>query len=151
MTRKPKTSEHQNTEGAEDSLKGHAPDQAEAPITADPPEAAAAQAAGGDTSAAAHDPGEDAAGAPEPEAGDITLLEAVAAIDPAIPLPVIPEATTVNLVTQPMVTVICHRDGGRRRAGRRWPQGETILPADDLQSFELAQLQGDPQFTVRLG
>lgn len=151
MTRKPKTSEHQNTEGAEDSLKGHAPDQAEAPITADPPDAAAAPAAEGDTSAAAHDAGEDAGGAPEPGADEVTLLEAVAAIDPAIPLPVIPEATAVNLVTQPMVTVICHRDGGRRRAGRRWPQGETILAADDLQPFELAQLQGDPQFTVRLG
>lgn len=115
MTRKPKTSDTQNTQGAEDSLEGAQPDQAEAPM-ADPQEQAAAPAAEGDASAAAHDAGEDGPGAPAP-----------------------------------MVTVICHRDGGRRRAGRRWPQGETILPAGDLQPFELAQLQGDPQFTVRVG
>ncbi|HBU13739.1 MAG TPA: hypothetical protein DEF16_01930 [Gemmobacter sp.] len=150
MTRKPKTSENQNTLGAKDSLEGAQPEQAEAPM-ADPQEQAAAPAAEGDTSAAPHDAGEDVAGAPVIEADEVTLLEAIAAIDPATPLPVIPEATAVNFVTQPIVTVICHRDGGRRRAGRRWPQGETILPADDLHPFELAQLQGDPQFTVKLG
>lgn len=151
MTRKPKTSENQNTLGAKDSLEGAQLEQAEAPITADPQEQAAAPVAEADPSAATHDAGEDGAGDPEPEADGVTLLEAVAAIDPEAKPPIMPVPASIDLPPQPIVTVICHRDGGRRRAGRRWPQGETILPAGDLQPFELAQLQGDPQFTVKLG
>ncbi|WP_411836707.1 hypothetical protein [Paracoccus sp. ME4] len=48
----------------------------------------------------------------------------------------------------PAFMVICHRAGGRRRAGRRWPDGETPVHADELSAYELALLQGDPQFTV---
>lgn len=151
MTRKPKTSENQNTQGAKDSLEGAQPEQAEAPITADLPEAAAAPAAEADASAAPHDAGEDVAGAPVIEADEVTLLEAIGAIDPQAEPRMWPKPASIEVIPQPMVTVICHRDGGRRRAGRRWPQGETILPADDLQPFDLAQLQGDPQFTVKLG
>lgn len=45
-------------------------------------------------------------------------------------------------------TVVCHREGGRRRAGRHWPEGETTVPADELTDYELAQLDGDPAFTI---
>ena len=50
--------------------------------------------------------------------------------------------------SDPAFMVICHRAGGRRRAGRRWPEGETPVHADELTEYELAQLKGDPQFTV---
>lgn len=48
------------------------------------------------------------------------------------------------------VKVICHTKGGRRRAGRRWPEGETILPLSALSNFARDQLQGDPRFTIGL-
>lgn len=49
----------------------------------------------------------------------------------------------------PAWIVTCHREGGRRRAGRRWPQGDTPITEGDLTGYELAMLQGDPLFTVR--
>ncbi|WP_104494198.1 hypothetical protein [Paracoccus denitrificans] len=45
--------------------------------------------------------------------------------------------------------VTCHREDGRRRAGRRWPRGETPVRGGELTAHDLALLQGDPQFTVR--
>ncbi|UFS63838.1 hypothetical protein LO749_06505 [Paracoccus denitrificans] len=45
--------------------------------------------------------------------------------------------------------VTCHREDGRRRAGRRWPRGETPVRGGELNAHDLALLQGDPQFTVR--
>ena len=48
----------------------------------------------------------------------------------------------------PAYLVICHRDGGRRRGGRRWPHGKTRVREGELTEYELAQLKGDPQFTV---
>ncbi len=49
------------------------------------------------------------------------------------------------------ITVMCHREDGRRRVGRRWPKGETTVPADELSDFQIAQLEADPQFTVKKG
>ena len=49
---------------------------------------------------------------------------------------------------EPRLRVVCMVEGGRRRAGRRWPQGETIIPAADLSLLERAQLVGDPRFTL---
>lgn len=48
----------------------------------------------------------------------------------------------------PAYLVICHRDGGRRRGGRRWPHGQTSVREGELTEYELAQLMGDPQFTI---
>lgn len=44
--------------------------------------------------------------------------------------------------------VTCHRQGGRRRAGRRWEHGATTVALGGLTAYELALLHGDPQFTV---
>ncbi|MGB0912013.1 MAG: hypothetical protein ACPGSW_00410 [Phaeobacter italicus] len=46
------------------------------------------------------------------------------------------------------IAVVCHRPDGRRRVGRRWPHGETIIAADSVSDFEIAQLEADPQFTI---
>lgn len=45
--------------------------------------------------------------------------------------------------------VTCHREGGRRRAGRRWDHGDTAVSDGELTDYQLAVLQGDPQFTLR--
>ena len=45
--------------------------------------------------------------------------------------------------------VTCHREGGRRRAGRRWEHGDTTVCDGELTDYQLALLQGDPRFTVR--
>lgn len=46
------------------------------------------------------------------------------------------------------ITVICHAKGGRRRLGRRWPDGETTVAEGDLSDTDIALLRGDPRFTV---
>lgn len=50
--------------------------------------------------------------------------------------------------SEPHLIVLCHRQDGRRRCGRRWPHGETIVPEADLTAFQIAQLEADPHFTV---
>lgn len=92
-----------------------------------------------------------AANAPEPAGGEegTGLSAATAAEDARLthiiaglstePAPILPEFAW---------TVVCHRDGGRRRAGRHWPVGETPVRADELTEYDLVQLQGDPQFSV---
>lgn len=57
-------------------------------------------------------------------------------------------ATFTGDEPQADLTVICHRKGGRRRAGLRWKEGKTNIVAADLSDYALAQLRGDPQFTV---
>jgi len=57
-------------------------------------------------------------------------------------------AVTALFGEEPHLRVTCSVEGGRRRAGRRWPQGETIIPAADLSLLERAQLVGDPRFTL---
>ncbi|ALF02106.1 HI1506-related protein [Salipiger abyssi] len=49
----------------------------------------------------------------------------------------------------PIITVICLRPDGRRRAGRRWDEGETLVPEDELTAFQIAVLEADPQFIVK--
>ncbi|WP_339696056.1 HI1506-related protein [Celeribacter baekdonensis] len=50
--------------------------------------------------------------------------------------------------SEPHLTVVCHRQDGRRRCGRRWPHGETIVPEADLTVLQIAQLEADPHFTL---
>jgi hypothetical protein len=47
------------------------------------------------------------------------------------------------------ISVICHRKDGRRRAGRRWDHGETLIAADEIDDFALQVLRADPHFTVK--
>ncbi|WP_313352646.1 hypothetical protein, partial [Paracoccus sp. (in: a-proteobacteria)] len=63
--------------------------------------------------------------------------------------PIRPERTEISFLT-PAWIVTCHREGGRRRADRRWPKGETRVEAGELTAYDLAILKGDPQFSVRL-
>lgn len=53
-------------------------------------------------------------------------------------------------VPEAMISVVCHAEAGRRRAGRRWPAGETRVPASELTEGDIAVLRGDPRFTVTL-
>ena len=46
------------------------------------------------------------------------------------------------------VKVVCAIAAGRRRAGRRWSGGETIIDGDDLTKAELDELKTDPLFSV---
>ena len=48
-----------------------------------------------------------------------------------------------------LLTVICLRSEGRRRADRRWPEGETVLPLDELTPRQIATLEADPLFIVK--
>ena len=168
MTRKPKTSDTQrtlNTQGAQDSLEGAQPDQAEAP-QADPQEQAAAPAAEGDPSAASHDAGEASAEIPVP-AEELSFPETAA----TAPVSLAPsEGSSDGATTSPSVApdlaasadggrgaqadapeihVTCLRPAGRRRAGRRWPGGLTV--AHDLTAEQVTALRADPDFVVSVG
>lgn len=81
-----------------------------------------------------------------PAAEDATSAAEVAA-------PFVPDTKPLadGVVADGMVSVWCHNPAGRRRAGRRWSPGETVVPVAELLPYELAMLQGDPQFTVKLG
>lgn len=105
-----------------------------------------------------------AEGQPQPSPGDAAIIEAQASPDPEQePLPEISslpvsEASTVaaavedgEIVLAPGIEVVCLSKGGRRRAGRDWPVGSTIVPADDLTPYQLQQLRGDPRFRVGFG
>lgn len=170
MTRKSKTPARKDTpdtEGAENSLMGVLPDQDDAPeqtaaeddTSAAPQDADPAETGIEDVSPeplAAAEAEETGAETPEAEApvdaGNVSVApEDAETTDPEAPELVLPEAVAGDPLPVATVTVVCHRDGGRRRAGRRWPQGETTVPASDLLPYELAMLQGDPQFTVRVG
>lgn len=53
-------------------------------------------------------------------------------------MPIIPKGADLEFIGMDLAVpesawiVTCHREGGRRRAGRRWPQGETPVTADEL-------------------
>lgn len=47
------------------------------------------------------------------------------------------------------ISVVCHASDGRRRVGRRWPHGETVIAAAELTEIELQILRADPRFTVK--
>lgn len=53
-----------------------------------------------------------------------------------------------ELEIAPTITVTCLKEGGRRRAGRRWDAGHTVVLASDLTAYQLGQLRGDPLFRV---
>ncbi|MDQ1847674.1 hypothetical protein Q9299_05175 [Gemmobacter fulvus] len=178
MTRKPKTPAHKDTpetEGAENSILAVLPDQDETPeqaaaeddTSAVPQDADLAETGIEDMPAepqAAADASEipevapevDKPGAETPEAealaaaGDVSLApEAIEAVEPETQDPARPQAIT--RVQDFTIIVTCHREGGRRRAGRRWDHGETRLLASELRPEDLVMLQNDPQFTFRLG
>ena len=46
------------------------------------------------------------------------------------------------------VRVICMARGGRRRGGRGWPEGETMVPADEMTAELRKALASDPMFLV---
>ncbi|KAA8606811.1 hypothetical protein [Salipiger aestuarii] len=46
------------------------------------------------------------------------------------------------------ITITCLRPEGRRRAGRRWDEGETVIAETALSDFDLAVLEADPMFRV---
>lgn len=46
------------------------------------------------------------------------------------------------------VRVICMARGGRRRGGRAWPEGETLVPAEEMTPALRKALKGDAMFQV---
>ncbi|ABL70068.1 hypothetical protein [Paracoccus denitrificans] len=87
--------------------------------------------------------------------GGATSLAATIAEAAESTAPIIPKGTDVVFfgldlaVSEVGWIVTCHREDGRRRAGRRWPRGEAPVRGGELTAHDLALLQGDPQFTVR--
>ncbi|MGR3479364.1 hypothetical protein [Salipiger marinus] len=64
------------------------------------------------------------------------------------------EAGALEQIEEPaspvrLLTVTCLRSEGRRRADRRWPEGETVLPLDELTPRQIATLEADPLFIVK--
>lgn len=139
MTRKPKISDKPDTQGAKDSLEGTPPEEAKAPITADPQQAAAPAEADGTIPSATPSDAESGAGG-----GDVALPEEAEA-----PITADPDAEGKASIPEATITVTCHSEAGRRRAGRRWEFGDNPVPLDSLTDYQLAQLRGDPLFTVK--
>ncbi|TRD18342.1 hypothetical protein [Palleronia caenipelagi] len=48
----------------------------------------------------------------------------------------------------PTFEITCLQKAGRRRAGRSWPAGTTVLPVDALSDADRAALEADPFFTL---
>lgn len=123
MTRKARST---NT-SAEDGLKGAAPEQAEAQHGAVelhvPTEVAATDAATANRAALAPLAASPAPGAAGDGGPDADAPERVIWI------------------------VTCSREGGKRRAGRRWAFGQTR--ADDLTDSDILALEADPSFEVQ--
>lgn len=62
--------------------------------------------------------------------------------------PVVATAPDEAALAGTEIVVTCRNPGSRRRAGRRWPEGETRLPAGTLSDFDLQVLRADPMFSV---
>lgn len=143
-----------DTDGAEDSSNGGNPAGTQAPSEAQGAQDAALAPAGEDQASPAPNADAGAEGSAAPQAGE---AEDQQLLQVAPPLPASDDKTTADpddatgkdMEAQPTITVTCLRPGGRRRAGRRWPQGETIIAAADLTAFQLAQIEGDPLFSIR--
>lgn len=163
------TKRSKNT-SAEDSLKGDAPKQAQALHGAAVPamrtEAAASEAVSAtDTGGSlVTDPGADTA-------ASRLFPEATSSLPPVSLAPSAPHPSQVDGATlAPLAQlpepgaaggggrdddtedgdawiVTCSREGGRRRAGRRWAFGQT--PAEDLTAEDIAALAADPSFALR--
>ncbi|GHC22322.1 hypothetical protein GCM10007291_22170 [Gemmobacter nanjingensis] len=155
MTRKPKISDKPDTQGAKDSLEGTPPEEAKAPITADPQQAAAPAEADATIPSATHP---DAAGdeaapaAPDTASTDAPVTSGpAAAAEAALTRPPADTATRDGGPAEADIRVVCHATDGRRRLGRRWPHGETVVPAGLLDADALRRLRDDPLFTVLSG
>ena len=75
-----------------------------------------------------------------PETGPGATDQATAATEAAAPATPKAAAKTVR--------VICMARDGRRRGGRHWPEGETLVPADEMTPDLRAALAADPMFQV---
>lgn len=82
------------------------------------------------------------AAAPAPETGSGAADQATAATEPAATAPAAPKAAAKS------VRVICMARDGRRRGGRHWPEGETLVPADEMTADMRKALAADPMFQV---
>lgn len=68
--------------------------------------------------------------------------------DQAAPAKTLPVADNPAETDAATITVTCLRPEGRRRAGRRWDQGATVIPETALSDFDLAVLEADPMFLI---
>lgn len=157
---------------AKDSLQGGAPEQAEADrgtaVLAAQPEVAAPDATSATDTDRPSTVGEDAgesgltqhpaaeahpsAVTPDPQWNAIVdgtfLPERISSLPPSAT----PE-TGVGAgggLGDVVAVVICHVAGGRRRAGRRWAQGETYVMAGELDVGQLDVLRSDTSFLVHV-
>lgn len=106
-------------------------------------QAEADAAANTDTQGA--DQAETSAQSPAEEPAELSQVP----VDGGPETPVIDTAPADQAVEEPeVITVICMRPDGRRRAGRRWDEGATEVPVDALTDFQLAVLEADPLFRV---
>jgi len=132
-----KNTKSKNTK-AEDSIEGGASEHAEAQhgaaIPAVRPEGAAPDVPSATDSASASG------------AGEGPLPEATSSVSPVSPAP--SDLQAGGATKEAGLVVTCHSKGGRRRAGRRWEEGQTRVAAGELDEFQLSQLIGDPRFTV---
>lgn len=143
---------------AEDSLQGGAPEQAEADrgtaVPAAQPEVAAPDATSAPDTDRPLTVGEDAGASGLTQHPAAEGSASAATPDPVADLP--PSATPETGADaggglgDVVGVVVCLVEGGRRRAGRRWAQGETSVRAGELDDIQIAQLQGDPRFRVAL-
>lgn len=152
MSPKAKT---QNTSGTKVSMPGAQPDHAEVPIDAAGPETTQ-QPNGGETDlskAAAGSDAPDADAVSDTVQGDAIHADTVAPIFAAAQSAdessiEILQAQKTLIESTACIRVVCHVEEGRRRVGRRWPKGESLIHIGELDDYELAQLRGDPLFTV---
>lgn len=137
QTAKPESDEKPHDDVAQENTEG----AKSADHTADAPQAPADDGQG-------QTGGEDQTDLSAGDDATAALLEAVAGGSNEQP-PFIPAAADIDFTPPDDVwIVICHRNEGRRRAGRRWAHGRTPVRRGELTSFELAQLHADPLFTV---
>jgi len=126
---KPADTKPQDTQGAEDSLKGaHAPDQAEA-----------TQAGGVEPPASNLPPAE-----PAP-AAEVSLAEVMSAV---VPMPLTAVPTSVKAVSEPKpeqgVLAVTGPRRGRWRAGWHFGPEPRRIPLAGLTDEERAAIEGDP-------
>lgn len=76
--------------------------------------------------------------------------EGVSPAPAAAPDATAPAAAAASPHLGETVVVTCGVAAGRRRAGRRWPAGETRVPAYELSADDLAALQDDALLRVRI-
>lgn len=139
----PETSAQENPEGStEDVVADEGPAQAEAEVAS---ATETPQPAGPEDAPSEGEDSVDAGGevhASEPQIEPVTET-------PAALQDVGHELEAVSLEV-PAALVICHKRDGRRRGGRRFPHGETILTEEEITDALVEALRGDPDFTIAL-